>query len=266
VTTKFRVAYYQFGPVFGDRDRNLRTVLRGLRAVEADLVVLPELPFTGYLFRDRRELRELAEDPRESACVAALVELCRERELHLVTGFAERDRDRLFNSSLLIGPRGVLATYRKIHLFNLEKRWFDPGDLPLTVQRVRGVRVGMMICFDWVFPEVARTLARRGAELIAHPANLVLDYCQRVMVARCIENAVFAVTCNRFGEDRRSSGRVRFTGRSQIVGPRGELLGRAPMQRRRLQLVEIDAARARDKKITPRNHLFRDRHPEFYER
>ena len=104
---------------------------------------------------------------------------------------------------MLLGPRGLLQTYRKVHLFNQEKRWFDPGDLPFQVERVRGVRVGMMICFDWVFPEASRALALQGADLVAHPSNLVLDYCQRVMPARCIENGVFAVTANRFGEDRR---------------------------------------------------------------
>jgi len=92
----------------------------------------------------------------------------------------------------------------------------------------------------------------------------VLDYCQRVMVARCIENGVFAITTNRFGEDRRSFGNVRFTGRSQIVDPKGKILNRAPTQRADLFVTEIDPARARDKMITPRNHLLKDRRPDFY--
>jgi predicted amidohydrolase len=259
-----RVGYLQFRPVFGKPDENCRRIVEGLGAVDADLIVLPELPFTGYLFRDRRELAGMAEDPRRSAAVEAMVALCRERGIYLVTGFAEKAGEKVYNSALLLGPRGLLSTYRKVHLFNLEKRWFDPGDLPFRVRRVRGVKVGMMVCFDWVFPEAARALALRGAELIAHPSNLVLDYCQRVMVARCIENGVFAITTNRFGEDRRPHASVRFTGRSQIVDPRGDLLDRAPSQRSRLCVVDIDPARARDKLITPRNHLLRDRRPEFY--
>jgi predicted amidohydrolase len=122
----------------------------------------------------------------------------------------------------------------------------------------------MMICFDWAFPEVARTLALEGADLIAHPSNLVLDLCQRAMFARCVENRVFAVTANRHGEERRPEGRLRFTGRSQVVGPDGSLLRRAPTRRDELFLGEIDPKRARDKKITPGNDVLRDRRPGFY--
>lgn len=259
-----RVGYYQFRPRFGDPAFNCGKVLRRLQQAEADLIVLPELPFTGYLFEGRRELRALAEDPSRSSIVESLTRLCRERRFHLVTGFAERARDKVFNSALLIGPRGLMQTYRKIHLFNLEKRWFDPGDLPLRTLRVRGARVGMMICFDWVFPEATRTLALQGMDLLCHPSNLVLDHCQRVMLARSLENGVFSITTNRFGEDRRPKGHVRFTGRSQIAGPRGELLHRGPGQREELFCMEIDPALARNKKITAGNHLLNDRRPEFY--
>jgi predicted amidohydrolase len=85
-----------------------------------------------------------------------------------------------------------------------------------------------------------------------------------VMVARCIENGVFAVTTNRFGEDRRPDGTVRFTGRSQVVDPKGEILDRAPTQRTKLFITEIDPAKARNKMITPRNHLLKDRRPSLY--
>lgn len=260
----FRTGYYQFRPRFGEPRPNCDRVLKRLSGVRADLIVLTELPFTGYLFRDRRELASLAEEPNRSSLVDDLVSLCRKEGFFLVTGFAEKHGQRVFNSSLLLGPRGIRRTYRKVHLFNKEKRWFDAGDLPFTVDRVRGVRVGMMICFDWIFPEAARTLALRGADLVAHPSNLVLDYCQRVMPARSIENGLFAVTTNRFGEDRRPHGRVRFTGRSQITAPRGEIVHRGPAQREELYLCDIDPSAARDKKITPANHVLRDRRPGFY--
>jgi len=70
------------------------------------------------------------------------------------------------------------------------------------------MRVGMMVCFDWAFPEVARALALKGADLIGHPANLVLTYCQQAMVTRCIENLVFAVTANRYGTEERPHGEL----------------------------------------------------------
>lgn len=259
-----RVGYFQFRPRFGQVAKNCDRVVSALAGADADLIVLPELPFTGYYFRNRAELRKLAEEPARSPTVERLRAVCRDRGFHVVTGFAEKDGRRLFNSALLIGPRGLVRTYRKIHLFDQEKRWFDPGDLPLEVHRVRGVRVGMMICIDWVFPEVARTLALQGMELLVHPSNLVLDYCQRVMVGRCIENGIFAVTANRFGADRRPHGSLRFTGKSQIVGPDGAVMARAASQREELSLCEIDTRRARNKRITPGNHLLRDRRPEFY--
>ena len=261
----FRVGFCQFRPRFGKPEANLAGVLRLLEGVRAALIVLPELPFTGYYFRDRAEAMALSEVPRKSRLVEALVETCRKRSLHIVTGFAEREGDRCFNASLLLGPKGILQTYRKIHLFNREKSWFDPGNLPLNVRRVGGARVGMMICFDWAFPEIARSLALQGMEVLCHPSNLVLPkHCQLAMRVRCLENAVFAVTANRCGEERRPHGALRFTGRSQVAGPRGEVLFQAPAAKGMVHVERIDPSRARDKNLTPRNHLLRDRRPEFY--
>jgi len=259
-----RIGYYQFAPVFGDKTRNLEHLLDALAGVEADIVVLPELPFTGYLFRDRVELEEMAEDPAESAIVESLTGLCKARDFYCVTGFAERAPGACFNSALLLGPEGLVHTYRKLHLFCEEKTIFEAGDRPLAVHEIAGIRMGMMICFDWALPEVARTLALKGADVICHPSNLVLDYCQQTMKARCIENSIFAVTANRYGTDERTHGTVTFTGRSQIVDPRGNVLHRSTRGEDDLVIVDIDVNRARDKKITPWNDLLGDRRPEFY--
>lgn len=243
---------------------NLGRVVRALRDVRADLIVLPELPFTGYHFRNRKEALALAEDPRDSDTVAALTRLCKQKRMHIVTGFAERRRDKVFNSALLIGPRGLRHVYRKLHLFKDEKSCFDPGDIDLSVQSVDDCKIGMMVCFDWAFPEVARTLTLRGAQVLCHPANLVLAYCQQTMLSRCLENGVFAVTANRIGVDRRPHGLLKFTGRSQIVAPNGGLLHRAPAAREEVYTSTLDMHLAENKWLTPRNHLLRDRRPEFY--
>lgn len=259
-----RIGYYQFRPLFGQIKKNLGKVITALKDIEADLIVLPELPFTGYYFADREETRILAEDPDDSSTVHSLKALCKERNLYLVTGFAERKRDKIFNSALLIGPEGLVHTYRKLHLFNEEKNWFDAGDTPLTLQAVRGARIGTMICFDWIFPEVARALAVQGAHIICHPSNLVLNYCQQTMLSRCLENSVFAITANRFGADKRPHGELKFTGKSQIVAPKGVLLHQAAAQREVLYTTEIDPQRAEDKNITALNQMMDDRRPEFY--
>jgi len=261
-----KIGFYQYKPAFGRVRANLNKVLKKLDGADADLIVLPELAFSGYYFLDRDEAMSLAEDPADSSTVSSLVELCRDNDFHLVTGFTERAGEKVYNSGLLIGPGGVEHVYRKLHLFNEEKFWFDPGDIPLSVQRVRGVNLGIMVCFDWVFPEVTRTLTLLGAEVICQPANLVLGYCQQTMLSRSLENRVFSVTCNRFGTDKRPQGDLKFTGRSQIVAPNGDRLERAPAQREALVITDLDPALAHDKHITPHNDVLADRRPEFYRR
>ena len=201
----------------------------------------------------------MAEDISESSIVESLTNLCKEKDFYVVTGFAEREKNKFYNSALLIGPSGVVHCYRKLHLFNTEKEYFDPGDTPLDTVEIRGAKVGLMICFDWVFPEVARTLALRGADLLCHPANLVLTFCQKAMLTRCLENSVFAVTANRTGTEIRPRGKLAFTGQSQIVGPKGEVIGKSNSASQELILCEIDIELARDKSITDNNDLFIDR-------
>lgn len=259
-----RVGFYQFHPLFGQVNKNLTRVIKALRQTKADLIVLPELAFTGYYFKDREEVMALAEDPGNSSTIESLIALCKARDFYLVTGFAEKRKDKYFNSALLIGPQGIVHIYRKLHLFNKEKHWFDAGDTPLQVQETLGAKIGMMVCFDWIFPEVTRILAIQGADIICHPSNLVLNFCQQTMIARCLENGIFAITANRFGTDKRPHGELRFTGRSQIVAPKGELVYRAPSHREMLFITEIDPTLAQDKKITPLNQIITDRRPQFY--
>ena len=259
-----KVGYYQFSPKFGEPSQNLKRIRTALSEVEADIIVLPELAFTGYYFKDREELRSMAEDISESSIVESLTNLCKDNDFYVVTGFAEREKNKIYNSALLIGPSGVVHCYRKLHLFNTEKEYFDPGDTALDIVEIRGAKVGLMICFDWVFPEVARTLALRGTDLICHPANLVLTFCQKAMLTRCLENSVFAVTANRTGTEIRPRGKLAFTGQSQIVGPKGEVIGKSNSVSQELILCEIDIESARDKSITDNNDLFIDRRPEYY--
>ena len=262
---KMKIAYCQTSPKFGRVQRNLDAILKQLSEARADLVVLPELPFTGYNFSDREETLSLAEEPGNSPIVEALVQQCKKRDFTLVTGFAERHKDKCYDSALLLDADGIQGLYRKIHLFNREKECFDPGDMPPEVYEVSGVKIGIMVCFDWAFPEMARTLALKGAQILCHPCNLVLGHCQRAMVVRCQENRVFAVTANRIGEDARPHGTVGFTGRSQIVQPDGKIRFRAPSKRGCLHIAEIDPEQALDKHMTQRNDVHADRRPDMYE-
>jgi len=261
-----KAAFVQTSPVFGEIRRNVDAAVRRINRLDAGLIVLPELFSTGYQFRSRAEALSLAEDPATGYAATRLIEAAAEKRAFIVAGIAERSSKRVYNSSILVGPRGLVGLYRKTHLFSNEKKIFAPGDTGFEVFRAGRLRLGMMICFDWVFPEAARTLSLKGADIICHPSNLVLPHCPRAMITRSIENRVWSITANRVGVEERIRGRpLRFIGSSQIVAPDGELLCRAGGSRAASGVAEIDPARARDKKITSVNDLFRDRRREFFE-
>jgi len=261
-----KIAMLQFAPVFGELESNLETIRQALDGLTADLIILPELCTTGYQFVDREELARLAEAP-DGPSLEQMSALARNCQGNIVYGFAESSNGKLFNSAALVGKKGVLALYRKVHLFADEKRLFDPGDLGFVVHKTAGASIGIMICFDWIFPESARTLTLKGAQLIAHPANLVLPYCQDAIVTRALENRVFCATCNRTGEEERIEGKpLRFTGKSRLVAPDGRVLADGEGDRQELLMVEIDPRQAANKKVTPENDLLADRRPELYER
>lgn len=260
-----KVGYYQFEPVFGEVVRNLETVARRLEGLDCDLMVLPELFASGYQFVDQCEVEALAEPIPDGPTTRRLLELARSRRMHLVAGLPERGRDGCYNSAVVVGPQGVVGVYRKAHLFFEETLCFRPGDTGFQVWEIGGAKIGVMICFDWFYPEAARTLSLKGAEIICHPSNLVLPHCPDAMVTRCLENRVFAVTANRIGvEARGGKPALTFIGMSEVVSPKGTILQRAPRDREELAVVEIDPAEARNKRLNPYNDLLGGRRPEQY--
>jgi predicted amidohydrolase len=125
-------------------------------------------------------------------------------------------------------------------------------------------RLGVMICFDWYFPEAARTLALQGADIIAHPSNLVRPDCPRSMPIRALENHVFTVTANRYGQESSSGESLTFIGQSEICDPQGKILVHAPEAADAVDAVTIDPTNARDRDITTHNHIFDDRRVDQY--
>ncbi|HEX7400620.1 MAG TPA: nitrilase-related carbon-nitrogen hydrolase [candidate division Zixibacteria bacterium] len=259
-----KVGFYQCSPLWGRKEENLERAISSIRGAQADLLVLPELFSTGYLFENGEELKRSAEIIPEGPTFLRLAHLAEEEKVNLVFGMAERDREAVYNSSVLVTPEGDFWVYRKLHLFDREKSWFTPGNKDLEVIDIGRARVGMMICFDWIFPEVARILTLKGAQIICHPSNLVLAYCQSAMVTRCVENRVFAVTANRTGSENRGGVKLTFTGKSQVVTPQGDILSQANETDEGVWTVDIDPDLALDKNFTPGNHLLNDRRTEFY--
>lgn len=138
-----KIGYFQFAPAFGQVQKNIEYVVAALADMNADIIVLPELAFTGYHFNSQAESCQLAEDPADSQSVEALTAICRAYAFYLVTGFAERAGDKVFDSALLIGPQGLQNAYKKLHLFNNENDFFEPGNIPLQAIEVRGEKFGI---------------------------------------------------------------------------------------------------------------------------
>ncbi|MBI3006651.1 MAG: acyltransferase [Ignavibacteriales bacterium] len=257
-----RLAVVQTNPVFGEVRNNLAAALAMMERERADLYVLPELFNTGYNFIDRNEVQKLSE-PVPGMTSQSMAAFAKERNCFVVYGFAEKS-EGIFNSAALVGPEGVVGVYRKVHLFDRENLFFTPGDRGFPVFDLPIGKIGIMICFDWMFPESARSLALNGAQLIAHPSNLVMPYCPDAMVTRCLENRVFAATTDRVGRENRGGFDLSYKGMSEIVSPRGEILRRLGTDKEEIAVLEIDLEAAKNKKINSQNDLIANRRVDQY--
>lgn len=260
-----RIAAVQTRPEFGQVERNIETAL-ALVPSDCDLAVLPELCSTGYQFRSRNEALDYAENltgAQPGPTCVRLAQFAGDTGTTVVAGLAETRGVELFNSAVLIRPDGSRDVYRKVHLFLDEKSIFTPGDLGFPVFAACGTTIGLMICFDWIFPEAARSLALAGAEVICHPSNLLLPWCQAAMVTRCQENMVVIVTSNRVGTENRTGQALTFSGRSQIVSRMGDRLASLDQDSTGAAVATVEIF-AQDKLFTPRNDLWADRRPEMY--
>ncbi|MCD6441360.1 MAG: acyltransferase [Candidatus Marinimicrobia bacterium] len=261
-----KIAIYQFAPFWGNKAGNLKKIESRIdHYPDIDLWILPELCTTGYIFDSRQILKPLAEPFPGGETCSRIEAVTKRNNTSLILGVAEEYNGKIYNSAAVFNNGKHIGTYRKIHLFDREKLLFDPGGEPPAVFLIKGTRVGVMICFDWIFPETVRTLALNGAQLIAHPANLVLPYCPDAMITRSIENRVFTATANRTGKERLSCGEeLTFIGGSQVTGIDGKRLGQLSRHEENVLVVEINPAEADNKAINQNNDLFVDRKPELY--
>lgn len=266
----WKIAAVQMDCHFADTAANLNAIRQQLRDAAgqgAQLVVFPECALTGYCFDNKAEAWPHAE-PLPGPSTETLAADCRALGVWAVVGLLERDGDRLFNACALVGPDGLAATYRKIHLpFLGVDRFTTPGDQPFAVHDLGGLRVGMNICYDGSFPESARVLMLLGADVVVLPTNWptgARGSAKYLSQARALENLVYYVAVNRVGAE----GGFRFIGWSRIVDPHGELLA-VGGDGAEVLYAEIDPARARNKHIVNMPgqyelHRTRDRRPEMY--
>ena len=257
-----KIGFVQFAPVLGDVVATMSKLDQlTAQAEPADLLVLPELCNSGYNFTSSEQAWQTAEEFPGGVFVEYLHSLCAKHGYHIVSGLNEREGDHLYNSAVLIGPHGYLGRYRKLHLFMNEKDYFQPGDADLPVFDLGFCKVGMLVCFDWQFPEAWRILALKGADIICHPANLVLPgLAQSAVPIHALINRLYTVTANRIG----SEGSLTFTGLSTIADPRGRVLHQASPEEEGVVVIEVDITLARDKNVTSRNHVLDDRRTDAY--
>ncbi len=257
-----KVSFVQFQPLLDKPDKtieNLNDILP--KATDSDLIVLPELANSGYNFRSLSQAYDLSEEIENSRFIKFLEVYSKENNCFIVSGINEMENGLLYNSSVLISPEGIKGKYRKIHLFMSEKEFFQPGDLGLPVFDLGEFKLGMLICFDYLFPEIWRILALKGADIVCHPSNLVTPYGKKVVPSHCIVNRFFAITANRIGTE----GAIKFSGGSIVCSPEGEVLIKGPDMSESVGVVEIDIKQARNKWVTEKNHAINDRRPEQYQ-
>lgn len=266
------VACCQLAPKIGDLAYNRTLTERAIRSAAlqgAQVVVLPELVQSGYLFADRDEALALSET-RDGPTLRLWQALARELNVVVVGGFCERlDDDEMANSAALIDARGLRAVYRKAHLWDGEKGIFSAGDAaPPVIETIHG-RIGVLICYDLEFPEWVRLPALAGADLICAPVNWPDG--PRPQTERPAEvlrvqanasvNRLFIAACDRYGHERG----VGWVQGSVIVDADGyPLAGPAEQGGEQILLATLNLAEARNKRISERNDLHRDRRPQLY--
>ncbi len=266
-----RVAAVQMQPELLDVRSNLARILdhtRQAAAREARLIVFPEIALSGYVVTPD-EADALAQ-PIPGPATQAVTQACDEDDVHVVMGLLERDVDgTLFNTAVLLGPKGLLARYRKTHLPLLGvDRYLAAGDALVPPVATPAGRVGMLICYDLRFPEPCRVLALLGAQVIALPTAWPAAgtlYPEFITRSRAAENRVYLVAANRCGEERGTH----YLGRSVIVAPDGEILAEGSPEGEQTLFAEIDPARSDVKRLVfaageYELDMWGDRRPELY--
>jgi N-carbamoylputrescine amidase len=273
--SELRIACLQMEPHIGDKPRNVARTLQLIEqaaAAGAQLVVLPELCNSGYVFETRQEAFSLGESVPEGPTCEAWHKAAHQHGLIVVAGIAEVDADELYNSAVVIGPQGYIGTYRKNHLWGAENLFFEPGNLGVPVFRIGSGRIACAICYDIWFPEIFRLAALQGADLLCVPTNWVpmpdqptnLPVMANVLaMGGAHSNSIFVAAADRIGVERGQP----FLGNSIIVSHTGwPVAGPASLDREEMLIADLNLSDARRKRnLNEFNQLLRDRRIDVYD-
>jgi len=220
---KVKVSIVQMDIALGDPKKSRETAISFIEEAcrrGSNFVVLPELWTTGYSLKNIRELAE----PLDGTTNTMLLNICSKWKIYVIGSIAELRGGKIFNTATILGPEGIVGSYSKVHLFCLmdEHKYFTPGDSCAVFQTSFG-KIGMIICYDIRFPELARKFALNGAQILFVSAEWPyprVAHWELLLKARAIENQMFMVATNRVGSDDRNT----FFGRSMVLDPMGEVL------------------------------------------
>ena len=273
--TKIKIACLQMQPAVGQVEANVAhsiTMIDHAAELGAKLVVLPELCNSGYMFKSREEAFAASEPIPGGPTVKAWCEVAARHQLHLVAGICERDGAKLFNSAVLIGSGRYIGTFRKLHLWNEENLYFEPGDLGFPVFHTAVGRIAIAICYDGWFPEAYRLAALQGADIVCVPTNWVPIPGQAegreamaniLAMAAAHSNSIYIACADRVGTERGQS----FEGQSLIVSYTGwPVAGPASRDKEEILVAEValgEARRARNWNAF--NQVLRDRRSDLYD-
>ena len=268
-----KIACCQMEPRVGEKDRNVETSVAMIKEAAANgarLVVLPELCNSGYVFESRDEAFALSEPVPDGATTRAWMALAAEHHLHIAAGINERDGDLLYNSSVVVGPGGHVGTFRKVHLWNEENLFFEPGNLGFPVFKTPIGRLACHICYDSWFPESYRLAALQGADIVCVSTNWVpipgqdpkREAMANILVmAAAHVNSVFVAAADRIGTERGQP----FIGQSIIASYTGWPIGGPASPDKEEINAEANLADARRKRNwNEYNQVLRDRRTDVY--
>ncbi len=254
-----KIGFIQFAPRFGNKKTNLKKIRRLIASVGTDLLVFPEMCTTGYMVKNKMELRKLAEVIPNGQTIRELTQIAKENNSCLIVGMPEIYRGKIFSTAVVISPKGVIAKHQKSHLFLKEKFLFNKGETKPTLFKWKGINIGLGVCYDYMFPEYWRTLALKKADIFCNVANFVYDYGFTLMRSRSIENGVYSITVNRTGIERGQ----KFRGGSEIISNRGKIIKKSG-RREEIYVVDLNLLKSRNKKWNKYNDLLEDRRLEMY--
>lgn len=234
---KFSIFQYD---VLNEQELNIEKIKKYCSNLNTDFLILPELSNVGYLFNSLEDLKIVSTSIKSSHFVDEILLLSKNINCTIVFGMAELDDDKIYNTACVVSKGKFIGKYRKIHLTDLERKFFSPGN-KINIFEVDNVKFGIQICFDTRFNEMFRTqVYSNKANIIFVLANFGGDQTLKILETRALENQTTIVLANRIGHEQKNNIDAYFRGESCIFNSRGEKVIHFDNVKEGVKTIEID--------------------------